>query len=211
VIWFDIPTKIMLIHYLKKINNRELFGIRIAGGMAMKPVLAVILFIFLAFQMSSAEVYKWVDEKGVSHFTDDMMQVPEKNRSKVEIIESPEEAVKEEPQGDGEATPKGKEETQGDRLDRGESYWKGRVEEWKKKLRERQDRLETLRIKYNELVMRHNESKSTAERANLRKERDQVKNEMDQCKVQIEEAKGMLEKKIPEEADLYKARPEWVK
>jgi hypothetical protein len=177
----------------------------------MKPVLAIILFILLAFEVSFAEVYKWVDEKGVSHFTDDIMQVPERNRNKLEITESPEEAVKEEPQEDRGATLKGKEETQGDRLGRGESYWKGRVEEWKNKLRERQDQLETLRTKYNDIVMRHNESKNVAERLNLRKERDQVKNEMDQCKVQIEEAKEMLEKKIPEEADLYKARPEWVK
>ena len=34
---------------------------------------------------------------------------------------------------------------------------------------------------------------------------------MDQCRIQIEEAKEMLEKKIPEEANLYEAKPEWVK
>jgi hypothetical protein len=198
---------------MKKINNRKLFGIKIAGGMAMKQVLAIILFIFFVFEISFAEIYKWVDEKGVSHFTDDIMQVPEKNRSKAEIIEMSGEAGKEESKGEveGEVTPKGKEEAQVDRLGRGESYWKGLVEEWRKKLRERQERLESLRTKYNELTIRHNESKSTAERGNLRKERDQVKNEMDQCKIQIEEAKDMLEKKIPEEAELYKAKPEWVK
>jgi hypothetical protein len=34
---------------------------------------------------------------------------------------------------------------------------------------------------------------------------------MDQSKIEIEEAKNMIEKKIPEEAELYKAKPEWVK
>jgi hypothetical protein len=34
---------------------------------------------------------------------------------------------------------------------------------------------------------------------------------MDQYKIQIEEAKEMLEKKIPEEAEFNKAKPEWVK
>jgi len=29
--------------------------------------------------------------------------------------------------------------------------------------------------------------------------------------MQIEEAKFMLEKKIPEEAELYNAKPEWTK
>jgi hypothetical protein len=45
----------------------------------------------------------------------------------------------------------------------------------------------------------------------IRKERDQVKSEIDQCNTQIEEARNMLEKKIPEEAELYKAKPDWVK
>jgi hypothetical protein len=177
----------------------------------MKRISVIVFFVFFISEISFAQVYKWVDEKGVSHFTDDIMQIPEKNRPEAEKIGSSEEEEKEQPKVEGEVTPKGKEEAYGDRLGRGESYWKGRVEEWRKKLRERQDRLEALRAKYNELTERHNDSKSTAERGNLRKERDQVKNEMDQCKIQIEEARDMLEKKIPEEAELYKAKPEWVK
>ena len=82
---------------------------------------------------------------------------------------------------------------------------------WRKKLREYQNSLETLRAKYNELTMRYNDSKSTAERGTLRIERDQIKSEMDQFRIQIDEAKNMLDKKIPEEADLYKAKPDWVK
>jgi hypothetical protein len=61
------------------------------------------------------------------------------------------------------------------------------------------------------LTEKLNDSKSSLERANFRKERDQVKTEMDQYKIQIEEAKNMLEKKIPEEAEFDKAKPEWVK
>lgn len=182
---------------------------RIAHRMAMKRISVIILFILFISEISFAEVYKWVDEKGAVHFTDDMMQVPEKYRPKAEEIGSSEE--KEETNAEGLITPKKKEETYKDQLGRGEDYWKGRVEEWKKKLREQQDKLETLRVKYNGLTERFNDSKSTAERGNLRKERDQVKNEMDQSKIQIEEAKNMLEKKIPEEAELYNAKPEWVK
>ena len=33
----------------------------------------------------------------------------------------------------------------------------------------------------------------------------------DQIKIEIEEAKNMIEKKIPEEAELYKAKPEWIR
>jgi hypothetical protein len=85
------------------------------------------------------------------------------------------------------------------------------MEDWKKKLRELQDNMEILRNKYNELTEKYNDSKSTVERGNLRKERDLVKNEMDQNRVQTEEAKNMIEKKIPEEAELYKAKSEWLK
>jgi predicted nucleic acid-binding Zn-ribbon protein len=175
----------------------------------MKRILVTILFIFFISGNSFAEVYKWVDEKGVVYFTDDITQVPEKYRSRAEKIGLPEE--KGETKVEGELMPKRKEETYRDRLGRGEDYWKGRVEEWRKKLKELQDKLEILRGKYNGLTEKYNDSKSTAERGNLRRERDQVKSEMDQCKIQIEEARNMLEKKIPEEADLYKAKPEWVK
>jgi len=175
----------------------------------MKRILFIILLTFLVSQMSFAQVYKWVDEKGVAYFTDDISQVPDKYRPRTERFEALPE--KEDTKVEGESAPKKKEETYTDRLGRGENYWKGRVEEWRRKLKEPQDKLEVLRAKYNGLTERFNDSRGAAERANLRRERDQVKIEMDQCKAKIEEAKGMLEKNIPEEAELYKAKPEWVK
>ena len=175
----------------------------------MKRILIVVSFILVFSEITFAQVYKWVDEKGVAYFTDDITQVPEKYRSGAKKIGSSEEMG--EIKGDGESSPKRKEDTYKDRLGRGEDYWKGLMEDWKKKLRELQDNMEILRNKYNELTEKYNDSKSTVERGNLRKERDLVKNEMDQNRVQIEEAKNMIEKKIPEEAELYKAKPEWLK
>ena len=175
----------------------------------MKRILFVILFTFLISQISFAQVYKWVDNNGVTYFTDDLSQIPDKYRPKAEAIEARQE--REEAGVEGELAPKRNDETHKDGLGRGEDYWKGLVEEWRKKLRETHDKLEVLRAKYNGLTERYNDSRSTAERANLRRERDQIKNEMDQCNTQIQEARGMLEKKIPEEAEFYKANPEWVK
>jgi chromosome segregation ATPase len=175
----------------------------------MKPILPIVLSTFLFSQISFAQVYKWVDEKGVTHFTDDMTQLPEKHRTKAEGVQLPQE--NEDPKVEEEPTPKKKEHSYKDRLGRGEDYWRGRVDEWRKKLRELQDRFEVLRTKYNELTERHNDSRSIAARTDLRKERDQVKREIDQCKAEIEEARSHLEKRIPEEAELYKAKPEWVR
>jgi uncharacterized membrane-anchored protein YhcB (DUF1043 family) len=61
------------------------------------------------------------------------------------------------------------------------------------------------------LTERFNSSKSSFERATLRNEREKIKTQMDQYKNQIAEAKETLEKKIQEEAELYKAKPEWTK
>ncbi len=47
----------------------------------MKRILIIISFIFFISEISFAEVYKWVDEKGVVHFTDDITQIPEKYRA----------------------------------------------------------------------------------------------------------------------------------
>ena len=50
----------------------------------MKRILFTILFVFFVSEFSFAEVYRWVDDKGVVHFTDDIIQVPEKYRPKAE-------------------------------------------------------------------------------------------------------------------------------
>jgi len=174
----------------------------------MKKILLFIL-ILCASDVSFAEVFKWVDENGGVHFTDDIIQIPAKYRpksEKMEIIETEVNTKKE-----GESTPKAKGTTPGDRFGKGEEYWRGRVEEWRKKLSALQERVEAIRIKYNDLTERMNDSKNSVERATLRMERGLVKNEMERGKAQMEEAKIMLDKKIPEEAELYKAKPEWIK
>ncbi len=174
----------------------------------MKRILLV-TFLMVFASLSHAEVYKWVDEKGGVHFTDDYDQVPQKYRNVIEKQEGLFSGGKDDKKET--ASSEKKEAIRTDRLGRGEDYWKGRVEEWNKKLKLAQQRIETLRGKYNELTEKFNQSKSSVERSNLRMERDQIKKEIDDHRAQIEEAKVMLEKKIPEEAELFKAKPEWVK
>jgi gas vesicle protein len=168
----------------------------------MKRIL-LILLLLISSELSFAQTYKWVDEKGVIHFTDDIMQVPQNYRPGVERVGLT--------KAEDKSPPKGKEDAYKDRFGRGEEFWRARADDWRKKLKVAQERLESLRAKYNELTERFNDSRSSVERANLRKERDQIKSEMDQCKNQIEEARVMLEKKIPEEAELAQAKQEWIK
>jgi len=55
--------------------------------MALRLVLIAILFFGLFLMtpyLSSEEVYRWTDEKGTSHFTDDASTIPEKYRREAE-------------------------------------------------------------------------------------------------------------------------------
>jgi hypothetical protein len=47
---------------------------------------ALVLILMLVMQPVMAETYKWVDRKGTVNYTDDLSNVPEKYRSKVEIV-----------------------------------------------------------------------------------------------------------------------------
>jgi archaellum component FlaC len=197
VIWFNVLTKLIIIYTLKKSNRSKNVGTAFAQrkGLKMKTLI-VIFLIFMAASLAQAEVYKWLDEKGIVHFTDDITQIPEKYRRTIKEVEVGEEKLTETKE-EGEVQQKKEAEPYKDRLGRGEDYWKGRIEEWRKKLQSLQENLEALRVKYNELTEKFNASKSSAERAIIRNDREQIRSQM--------------EKKIPDEASLYKARPEWVK
>jgi len=167
------------------------------------------LLLIVSANLSHAETYKWTDERGGVHYTDDYTKVPERFRPNSKKIENEMESelIKKE----GETPEKRREVLPKDRLGRGEEYWKARVGELRNKVKTLQEKNENLILKYNELTLKHNDSKSSVERGNLRRERDQIKTEIDQVKTELEEAKITLEKKIPEEAELYGAKPEWIK
>jgi hypothetical protein len=213
VIWVDVLAVLNIIHRTGKINSTGLMAQDLLGVNKMKRIILILFstFVLAVFYSASAlcEVYRWMDEKGSVHFTDDLSQVPSKYRNSLEKIGISEERG--ETKTEEEAVPKKRDESYKDRLGRGEEYWKGKVQEWSRRLRTLQGKAENLRGQYNEITEKVNNSRSSVERANLRRQREQVKSEMDQTKTQIEEARSMLEKKIPEEAELFKAKPEWIK
>jgi hypothetical protein len=166
------------------------------------------LLLFSLVSPALAETFRWVDEAGGVHFSDDFTKIPEKYRPSTEKVEGQD---YDRTQSADETRAKGAEVESRDRLGRGEAYWRERVAEAKKKIKSLQDKNENLRLRYNELTTRFNESKIPAERTTIRNERDGMRQEMERNRVEIEETKKILEKKIPEEAELYKAKPEWIK
>jgi hypothetical protein len=170
--------------------------------------ITLILLIILCSFPSFAQIYKWVDEHGGVHYADDVTSIPEKYQRGMMKVEGVDPG---QGRGANESPPKNREDSYKDRLGRGEEYWRERVAESKDRMKSLQENGESLRVKYNDLSTRFNESKSSVERAGLRNERDQIKRELDKNRAAIEEVKNTLEKKIPEEAEFYKAKPEWTK
>jgi hypothetical protein len=77
-----------------------LFSGRWLGGMVMMmrkatrafAVIAALIFLFVDCPSRAKDVYKWVDEKGTVHFSEDESGVPEKYRDQLEKKSLPEES-----------------------------------------------------------------------------------------------------------------------
>lgn len=67
----------------------------------------IIIFIFLAVMIPSSygELYKWVDEKGTIHFTDDLLSVPERYRQDAETRNPPKDISTSQPQEEPKSIP----------------------------------------------------------------------------------------------------------
>ena len=59
----------------------------------MKRAILPFFIVIVLVSLSYGEMYKWVDEKGTVHFTDDVSTIPEKFRQDVEEREAPKETA----------------------------------------------------------------------------------------------------------------------
>jgi clan AA aspartic protease (TIGR02281 family) len=91
VLWKELTTPPLI----NKICLTEARGLRVNKAFFLLTIL-----IALALP-ASAEMYKWVDEKGTVHFTDDISSIPEKYREGIEERETsertPDQEVREKP------------------------------------------------------------------------------------------------------------------
>jgi clan AA aspartic protease (TIGR02281 family) len=63
----------------------------------MRFVVAFFIVLGAIASVSYGEMYKWVDDKGAVHFTDDLSNIPEKYREEVETRKSPKETSTSQP------------------------------------------------------------------------------------------------------------------
>jgi peptidoglycan hydrolase CwlO-like protein len=186
-------------------------------------IIAVGLLFFSAPTFGQ-EVYKWVDEKGIVHFTDDLGQVPEKYRGQIQKEAPPMESTPSQPASPPPIeSPKsmepGKEigpapgPKQKDILGRGEDWWRAKVNEWNEKLNTSQRNYEAA---YSEWKSKENELetakfKPESLKRKLKAEMKVLEEKVKDCEKRVGEAKNMLEKVLPKEAEDYRANPEWLK
>ncbi len=174
--------------------------------------LILLTFVFPAY---GANIYKWVDEKGVVNFTDDINNIPSAHRGQVEVREylteggSPLTTV-ERPSPPVASKPK--EETRADSYGRDETWWREKVRPWRQRLEEatkNRDRIQ------NEIVRRAEElsTKTSWSRSQFQIQASEIgrlREEMMTYDAQIAEARDQLGK-LSREAEETKADPEWLR
>lgn len=176
--------------------------------------IGLILFSFSAFGQG---VYKWVDEKGTAHFTDDLSLVPEKYRDQVRetkpqgkpaspSIGSPEGVRKE-----TESAPESVSE-QKDLSGRGEEWWRATVREWNKKLAAARENYEDAYKKWKakEQELQASQFKSDSLKRKLKAEAKALEENVKDWEKKVEEARDMLDNVLPQQAIDDHANPEWL-
>jgi hypothetical protein len=190
-----------------------------------------ILFVSTALLLTSIlafgqEVYRWVDEKGTVHFTDDLGMVPEKYRGQFRRERPPEEPPPAQPTPpqsiqtpksvEGEKEPKltpGSATGQRDILGRGEEWWRAKAREWNEKLINAQKSYENAygEWKAKEQEIETSKFKPDSIKRKLKAELKTLEKKVKDLEKQVEEAKNMIESVLPKQAQEDRANPDWLK
>ena len=179
----------------------------------MRGIRIVLILLCFSPVAGAAEVYRWVDNQGVTHFTDDPAAVPEDYRSETKRIEMPgQEAV--EPAADVDGLYDEYEEgilVEDDLKEKDEAWWRNRTKNWKTRLEEAYDNYEETRLRYNAMATEFNASQDPEARKELKAELTEMQASMDKLKVDIENARKMKEEVLPSQAQKAGKPLEWVR
>jgi hypothetical protein len=190
----------------------------------MKGILVILMLLSFPLFAVAGEVYQWVDDQGVAHFTDNPDAVPEDYRGAAEIREMDEAPVTESPresQGQqGEEILAEEEEffaeeegilVEDDLKEKDEEWWRERAEKWRKRVQSAYDNYERIRLRYNEMATEFNNSKDAKKRDELKVELDKMQIEMKELTAEVDQAKKMRDKVLPSQAKKAGKPLEWVR
>ena len=171
--------------------------------------------------VSAQEIYRWTDDKGVAHFTDDPSLIPEKYRGQVKTEKMPAESPPPPSQAQPQAVPTGPPSVKAadpssgrkDVLGRGEDWWKGQAKMWREKLQNAQKNYETANATVQAKQKEIDDAifKPDSYKRKLEAEKKVLQDKANESAKQVDEAKNMLETGLVRQAEEYLADPAWVK
>jgi hypothetical protein len=191
--------------------------------MKRRGLLILIGLILCSVISAGQEVYRWVDEKGTVHFTDDLGQVPEKYREKIQKQISPKEPAPTPPAPPSTPLPKrggaAKEPAQipspqqKDMLGRGEEWWRAKAIEWNEKLKTARKNYESAygERKTKEQELEASKFKPDSFKRKLKAEIKALEEKVKDWEKQMKEARNMIENVLPKQAQDDRANPDWLK
>ena len=177
-------------------------------GGEMKGVLVIIAVLVFASAGMAGEYFKWIDKRGVVHFTDTEASVPEKNREDMERRDFRKERVT-----SSETTGEAQEVTEEprDQFGRGRDFWVNWTNEAKNRLYRAEREYERLGKESRDLVDKLDATTSLAKRDEYKKRMESVQNEMKRGREDIRKAREELEITLPRAAERAGAPQEWVR
>jgi hypothetical protein len=177
----------------------------------------IIGLIFYCVVSWGQDIYQWVDEKGILHFTDDLSMVPERYLNQVQKKNIPGESSpllppQKDTQDKTKEVPNLAPERK-DLLGRGEEWWRTRAKELNEKLLNANQNYDTAYAawKAKEKELEESKYKVKSLRRKLKAENKLLEDKVKELERQKEEARNMLEKVLPKEAEQFNADPDWIK
>jgi len=180
----------------------------------MKRLLLIwMTLLMFSFPALGQEVYKWIDEKGTLHFTDDLTLVPEKYRDQIEKKKPPKELDSSPSQEAGDQTESMSSPVKKDLQGRGEDWWRAKAREWNDKLENAQKNYDeaSQALKAKEQQRENSKFKPHSQRKRLGREEKELEEKATEREKELAEVKEMVEKILPKQAEDYHADPEWLK
>lgn len=167
------------------------------------------LWCLLAVSPSYGQIYKWVDDSGTVHFTDDPAKVPEDYWGRVEEKKT----VKEQGRkpSEGAASKQRVEREHTDRFGRRKSWWRDRASKWWTQLENATSQHERITKEIEEARKVLDEARNDGKRRRYRREIMRLQGEDEKYKAQIGEARNMLNNVLLEEARIAGADPSWLR
>lgn len=187
----------------------------------MKGIMVFLILFCIPLLAAGGQVYQWVDDQGVTHFTDDPGAVPEDYRGAAEIREIEERAPAETFEESAEESPGEADELifmeeegiliEDDLKEKDEVWWRSRAEKWREKVQAAYDNYEEVRLRYNEMATEFNALKEPEKREKLKVELDKMQIEMKKLMADLEQAKKMSDEVLPSQAKKAGKPLEWVR